>query len=106
MTERDFRRKLYSCTTSCIHIRQVLRRLVLSFMSEWVITYTKWISLSGIDESFDALRELILKESFLFVYPRDLFVFMREHKRKDDDEFLDLLNTFTNARLPIISSTA
>ena len=46
----------------------------------------QWISLLVIDRPFESLRELLLKEQFLFVVLRDLSVFMRQHKPEDDDD--------------------
>ena len=92
LTKGDFRRKFYSCTPSS-------KETIPQFYVRMVHYLNQWISLSGIDESFEA-PSCFLRKIFLFVCPRNLSVFMREHKPKVDEELLYLLKTFTNACFP------
>ena len=38
-----------------------------------------------------------MKEQFLLMYPRELSIFMEEHKYEGKGELLELVNTFTDA---------
>ena len=79
LTEGDFRRKFYSGKPSS-------KDTISQFYIRMGHHLNQWISLLVIDRPFELLRELLLKEHFLFVVLRDLSVFMRQHKPKDDDD--------------------
>ena len=57
----------------------------------------RWISLSGTDESFAGLKELILKEQFLHACPRDLAIFLREQAPGDLPMMMSFAARFASA---------
>ena len=57
----------------------------------------RWISLSGTDESFVGLKELILKEQFLHACPHDLAIFLREQALGDLPMMMSFAAIFASA---------
>ena len=74
-TSGDFKR----CFTS----RQSGNESATQLMGRSEHYFGRWIRLSGTDESFAGLKEVILKEQFLHACPRDHTIFFREQAPGD-----------------------
>ena len=91
MTADDFRRKFLTS-------RQNGAELPSQFLSRLEHYLSRWISLSKVDESFDGLRNLLLREQFVNSVPRDLSIYLREHAATDLNVVSDLACRFAMAR--------
>ena len=58
----------------------------------------RWISLSGVEKTFEGIRDMILKEQFLKAIARYLAIFIRENAPKDLVEVAELAKKYTLAR--------
>ena len=54
-----------------------------------------WI-IRGVDETFERLKELVMKEQFLLICSRELFIFLSENKLEGKGKLLQLVKTFTD----------
>ena len=68
------------------------------FLSRLTHFLDRWISLSGVEKTFEGIRDMILKEQFLNAIPRDLAIFIKENAPKDLVEVADLAKKYTLAR--------
>ena len=58
----------------------------------------QWVYLSKIEQSFDALKELVLRNQFLHSCPRDLALFLRERTPSDMHMLKELADVYATSR--------
>src|SRR6266568_7712762 len=58
---------------------------------------TRWIDLSGIDKSYESLKELMIREQYLNISPKDLMLFIRERKPANNTLMATLAESFVDA---------
>ena len=91
MTCDDFRRKFITSKQSAIESPpQFLARLEHYLL--------RWIALSKTEETFQSLRDLMLREQFMISVSRELSIFLRENAADDLDAMFELAHKFTMAR--------
>ena len=91
MTCDDFRRKFITSKQSATESPpQFLARLEHYLL--------RWIALSKTAETFQSLRDLMLREQFMSSVSRELSIFLRENAADDLDVMSELANKFTMAR--------
>ena len=59
--------------------------------------FKRWIELSGTEETYDTLFDLMLQEQYVSASPRNLRVFLRERKAKSLHELASLSEDYLNA---------
>ena len=59
--------------------------------------FNKWIKLGGCTETYEDLRDLIIREQLMDVVPMDLAVFLCEREPKSADELVKLADRYTQA---------
>ena len=91
LTCDDFRKKFNLS-------RQSSSESATQFLSRLTHFLDRWISLSGVEKTFEGIRDMILKEQFLNVIPRDFAIFIKENAPKDLVEVADLAKKYTLAR--------
>ena len=72
-TEEGFRERFRS-------VRPEVGESFSAFLLRCSHLFERWVSLSGIDNSFNGLKDLLLREQILQSVSRDLAVYLREHK--------------------------
>ena len=60
--------------------------------------FTRWVELSGIDQDFDHLLDLLLREQFVQCCSKELATFLKEHDVSSIAEMAELGERFTEAR--------
>ena len=90
-TPDDFRKKLYGG-------RQGVDENAPQFICRLEHWLAQWISLSKIDETFDGLRELILRGQFLHACSPELAVFIKEHMPCDLEKMVEWAEVFAFSR--------
>ena len=90
-TPDDFRKKFYGG-------RQSVDENAPQFICRLEHWLAQWISLSKIDETFDGLRELILRGQFLHACSPDLAVFIKEHMPCDLEKMVEWAEVFAFSR--------
>ena len=90
-TPDDFRKKFYGG-------RQSVDQNAPQFICRLEHWLAQWISLSKIDETFDGLRELILRGQFLHACSPDLAVFIKEHMPCDLEKMVEWAEVFAFSR--------
>ena len=63
--------------------------------------FDQWIKLSGIDNSYDKLREFIMRDKFLHSCPHDQAIFIRERTLNNISSLKELSEVFTASRLAV-----
>src|SRR6266568_2251767 len=58
---------------------------------------TRWIDLSGIDKSYESLKELMIREQYLNISPKDLMLFIRERKPANNALMATLAESFVDS---------
>ena len=91
LTEENFRKTFYSS-------KQGPGETASQHLARLENFFDQWIKLSGIDNSYDKLKELILRDQFLHSCPRDQALFIREPTPKDISSFKELTEVFTTSR--------
>ena len=71
MTEEDFRKRFF-------HSKQMQNEIASQYLARLEHYMNQWVYLSKIEQSFDALKELVLRNQFLHSCPHDLALFLRE----------------------------
>ena len=59
--------------------------------------FSKWVKLSGCSESYEGLRDLILREQFMDMVPMELAVFLSEREPKNSEELVKLADRYLHA---------
>ena len=59
--------------------------------------FSKWVKLSGCCESYEGLRDLIIREQFMDIVPMELAVFLSERERKNAEELVKLADRYLHA---------
>lgn len=91
LTEEGYEREFkYMLPKTAETFRNYLARLDHAFDS--------WITLSGIDKSYDELKALIVRQQLVSQCNSDLQVFIREKHPKSTDEALNLAERYREAR--------
>ena len=90
-TADDFRRQF-------ITSRQNGAELPSQFLARLEHYLSRWISLFKVDESFDGLINVLLREQFVNPVPRDLSIYPREHAATDLNVVSDLACRFAMVR--------
>ena len=91
MTCDDFRRK-------CITSKQSATESPPQFLARLEHYLLRWIALSKTEETFQSLRDFMLREQFMSSVFRELSVFLRENAADDLDVMSELAHKFTMAR--------
>ena len=64
----------------------------------------RWIGLSGVEQSFDGLFDLIMREQFVNIVKRDLALFLKERSPSTIGAMSDLADKYREARVvPVVS---
>ena len=90
LTSDDFRNNFFS-------MKQAPNESAPQFMGKLKHYFTRWIALSNTEESFEGVRELILREQFLSSCPRNVSVFLREQVSDSIESMMELATRFTLA---------
>ena len=90
LTSDDFRNKFFST-------KQAPNESAPQFMGKLKHYFTRWIALSNTEESFEGVRELLLREQFLSSCPRNVSVFLREQVSDSIESMMELATRFTLA---------
>ena len=81
------------------------KEVVNAPINTWADWITIWAdgSVSAIDEKFESLRELILREQFLFSCTRELAAFLREQAPTDMESMMNMAARFAVAHPTVVS---
>ena len=91
LTEGDFRKRFYNC-------RQAPIESAPQFLSRLKHYLFQWIEMARIEPTFEALRDLLLREQFLHSCPKDLSLFLRERSAKDLSAITEWAEIFAESR--------
>ena len=91
MTEEGFKRKFRSCRPEAGETFSQYTVRLSSYL-------TRWIEMSKITTSFEALFDLMLRDQILHVCNFELSVFLKQNVRKTADEMCLLADQFREAR--------
>jgi hypothetical protein len=70
---------------------------VYQFISRIRRYLQRWVELSGIEKTFDALQDLLIKEQYLRTCSRDLDIFLRERVPKNVEDLTTLAEQYIEA---------
>ena len=99
LTSDDFRKRFFSN-------RQMSNETAPQFMGKLEHWLNRWVSLSHTEETFEGIRELLLREQFLATCNRDLAVFLREQTVVDRDAMMEMAKRFALAHSTALSPSS
>ena len=99
LTEEGFKRKYKKCRPENGETFQQFTTRMKSY-------FTRWIDMASIENSYEGLRDLILREQLTFICNRDLELFLREREPKSLEQASKLADQYKEARyVDIVSLT-
>jgi hypothetical protein len=93
-TEEGFRQKLRSCK---MEIGETAQQFVVR-MEEYVL---RWMGLAKVEETFEGLKDLILREQFMQSSSKALQTFLKERRVKSVTEMAEIADQYLEAHGPI-----
>ncbi|XP_055893998.1 uncharacterized protein LOC129927704 [Biomphalaria glabrata] len=67
------------------------------FVSDVKITFEKWVQASGIEESFESLKQFIIVDKIISTAGKHLFAFLQERKPRSVETVMELCQTYVAA---------
>jgi len=92
LTVEGFRKRFYEA-------RRDHDETAAQFVCRIVGYLDRWVQLAGIEETFEGLKGLIVKEQFLTVSEAPLTLYLRERSPKDLNELVNLADLYLEARI-------
>ncbi|XP_025102703.1 uncharacterized protein LOC112569193 [Pomacea canaliculata] len=89
-TEDGFREKLRS-------VRPAEGESMPAFLTRVTSLLDRWITLAGIDKSFESLRDLVLREQIMQSISKDMAVFLKERDPKSAAEMIESAEKYRKA---------
>ena len=83
LTVDDYRRKFFS-------VRQANEESCTNLWGDLEFNLDQWLELSNVEKTFEGLRELLLREQFLYSCQKDIAVFLKVRAPVDQKTMLDL----------------
>ena len=83
LTVDDYRRKFFS-------VKQVNGESCTNLCGDLEFNLDQWLELSNVEKTFEGLRELILREQFLYSCQKDMAMFLKVRAPVDQKSMLDL----------------
>ena len=90
LTEEGFRTKFRACKSE-------RAESPIEFVARLSQYFSRWAELSNIDQTYDSLANLILKEQFLNVCNQDIVVHLKEKKLANTDEMAGVAEIYMEA---------
>lgn len=90
LTEDGFRNKFYKSKAE-------VGETAVQFMARLDNYFQRWITLAGVDKTYEGLQDLILREQFVGACHRDLFMFIRERTPKSAGDVVALADLYLDA---------
>ena len=83
LTVDDYRRKFFS-------VRQANEESCTNLWGDLEFNLDQWLELSNVEKTFEGLRELLLREQFLYSCQKDMAMFLKVRAPVDQKSMLDL----------------
>ena len=83
LTVDDYRRKFFS-------VKQVNGESCTNLCGDLEFNLDQWLELSNVEKTFEGLRELLLREQFLYSCKKDMALFLKVRAPVDQKSMLDL----------------
>ena len=83
LTVDDYRRKFFS-------VKQVNGESCTNLCGDLEFNLDQWLELSNVEKTFEGLRELLLREQFLYSCQKDMAMFLKVRAPVDQKSMLDL----------------
>ena len=90
LTVDDYRRKFFS-------VRQANDESCTDLWGDLEFNLDQWLELSNVEKTFEGLRELLLREQFLYSCQKDMAMFVKERAPMDQKSMLDLAINYERA---------
>ena len=90
LTVDDYRRKFFS-------VKQVNGESCTNLCGDLEFNLDQWLELSNVEKTFEGLRELLLREQFLYSCQKDMAMFVKVRAPVDQKSMLDLAMNYERA---------
>ena len=90
LTVDDYRRKFFS-------VKQVNGESCTNLCGDLEFNLDQWLELSNVEKTFEGLRELLLREQFLYSCKKDMALFLKVRAPVDQKSMLDLAINYERA---------
>ena len=90
LTVDDYRRKFFS-------VKQVNGESCTNLCGDLEFNLDQWLELSNVEKTFEGLRELLLREQFLYSCQKDMAMFVKVRAPVDQKSMLDLAMSYERA---------
>ena len=90
LTVDDYRRKFFS-------VKQVNGENCTNLCGDLEFNLDQWLELSNVEKTFEGLRELLLREQFLYSCKKDMALFLKVRAPVDQKSMLDLAINYERA---------
>ena len=90
LTVDDYRRTFFS-------VRQYNEDSCTNLWGDLEFNLDQWLELSNVDKTFEGLRELLLREQFLYSCKTDMAIFVKERAPMDQKSMLDMAINYERA---------
>ena len=90
LTVDDYRRKFFS-------VKQVNGESCTNLCGDLEFNLDQWLELSNVEKTFEGLRELLLREQFLYSCKKDMALFLKVRAPVDQKSMLDLAIKYERA---------
>ena len=90
LTVDDYRRKFFS-------VKQVNGESCTNLCGDLEFNLDQWLELSNVEKTFEGLRELLLREQFLYSCQKDMAMFVKVRAPVDQKSMLDLAMNYESA---------
>jgi transposase InsO family protein len=91
-TEEGFKRKFHTA-------KPEVNEAPAQFIARLSNYFSRWLDFSGIEKTFEALRDLMIREQYLDACTVDLAVFLRERALTDLAELAEVAQKYLDARI-------
>ena len=99
LTVDDYRRKFFS-------VKQVNGESCTNLCGDLEFNLDQWLELSNVEKTFEGLRELLLREQFLYSCQKDMAMFVKVRAPVDQKSMLDLAMNYERAHKYVGSEEA
>ena len=90
LTVDDYRRKFFS-------VKQVNGESCTNLCGDLEFNLDQWLELSNVEKTFEGLRELLLREQFLYSCKKDMALFLKVRAPVDQKSMLDMAINYERA---------
>ena len=90
LTVDDYSRKFFS-------VRQANEESCTDLWGDLEFNLDQWLELSNVEKTFEGLRELLLREQFLYSCKTDMAIFVKERAPMDQKSMLDMAINYESA---------